>query len=50
LLNLDIEGNNEIELVELEDAIIEDVGKRLVFIFNPQNLLDIFIDLKVIDY
>ncbi len=50
LSNIDIEGNNELELVDLEDSIIEDIAKRITFISSPQNLLDIFIDLKVIDY
>jgi hypothetical protein len=50
MTNLDIEGNNEEETVDLDETIIEDITKRILFIFNPLNLLDIFINLKVIDY
>jgi hypothetical protein len=50
MINIDIEGNNELEIVDLDETIIEDIAKRLALIFNPLYLLDIFISFKVIDY
>jgi hypothetical protein len=48
--NIDIENDNNYDILEIEEFIIDDIAKRLAFIFNPINLLEIFIHLKVKDY
>lgn len=37
-------------LVEINDAEMDEIASRIVYIFNPHSIVDIFITLKVKDY
>jgi len=45
-----VKSQSNESLVEINDAEIEEIIARIIYIFNPYSIAEIFITLKVKDY